>query len=60
MLRLFSFKRQKKSRVVPVIIYKKSHESILPTNIHYNVKYKINYNHDIKNACLDTEKEISL
>lgn len=60
MFRLFSFKKQKKSRVVPAIIYKNSHESILPRNIDYNIKYKINYNHDIKNACLDTEKEISL
>jgi ribosomal protein L25 (general stress protein Ctc) len=60
MFRKFSFKRHKKSRVVPAIIYKKSCESILPINIHNNVKYKINYNHDHKNTCLDTEKEISL
>ena len=60
MFRKFLFKRQKKSRIVPVIIYKKSCESILPRNIHYNVKYKINYNYENKNAMLDTEKEISL
>lgn len=41
MFRKFSFKRQKKSRVIPVIISENSRETMLLTKTH-KTKYKIN------------------
>ena len=60
MFRKISFKKQKKSRVVPVIISEKSCESILLTK-KAKTKYKINFTSGNKKiTSLDTEKEITM
>ena len=66
MFRKISFKKQKKSRVVPVIISENSYKHILPGKTN-NTKYKLNYNNNCNDTCLNIEntflnieKEISL
>ena len=60
MFRKFLFKRQKKSRVVPVLISENTCETILPTK-YTMTKYKINYVSENKNpTSLDIKKEITI
>ena len=60
MFRKFSFKRQKKSRVVPIVISENTCETILPTKSTMT-KYKINHVSENKNpSILDIKKEITM